>query len=335
MHDLSWQENKVITHIKKRTTKQRFHQQRIGLGDDALAFDTRGRTTQLVTMDSMVENIHWKSAWCSPAEVAEKLVAVNVSDMAAMGGIPQRAFLTASIPRYVRQQVVNQFLDRLVKALSHYAIDLAGGDTTASPGAWMLTLTLQGQSRGQRILTRDQAKPGDMILLTGHAGAAAAGRFLLDKPIVKQQPWRQTLINRFLYPEPRLEASRLLLSSRRVQTAMDSSDGLARDLRQLAASSRVGAVLYATNVPLSVATRMAARYYHRDPLEWALTGGEDYELLFTCAPKDVGPVMDLMQQGTQLSCTIIGEIKERQAGLKLLTATGQRNPLPQGFEHGR
>ncbi len=333
MQDHPWQESKVIAHIKKRRARKHFHPRRLGLGDDAFAFDEQAQAVQLVTMDAMVEKVHWKKNWCSLGDVAAKLVAVNVSDIAAMGGLPQRAFLTVCIPPQETQHQVNHFLDGLIQALHRYHIDLAGGDTTVSSGPWMITLGLQGQSRGPRLLTRTQARPGDLIVMTGDAGAAAAGRCLLDKPSL-EQPWRRVLINRFLFPEPRLEAGALLATSGRVFSAMDCSDGLARDVRQLAAGSQVGAVLEAGRIPLAMATRMAAACYHHDPLDWALNGGEDYELLFTCARRHAEAVMAIIHEKTKLPCTIIGEIKERRAGVKLLTTAGRKQPLPKGFEHG-
>lgn len=328
-----WLETDIIGYIKKKIKKKTFYQQIIAIGDDSFAYKTHGRHTHLITTDAMIEGIHWRPHWCSPEELAAKLVAVNVSDIAAMGGQPERAYLTLGIPAKYKSGTIYQFIDGLIEHLKKFQIDLCGGDTTASPSALMLSLTLQGRALPSAIMTRNTAKPGDLILITGDLGAAAAGRLALSKPKF-QSDWRTGLINRFLLPIPRLEESRLLVKTKKVHALMDCSDGLAGDIRRLTAASGVGAVIYAANLPVAVNTRMAAQRFKQNVLSWVLSGGEDYELLFTCAPDNAGLLIEQFNKVSETPCAIIGEITSKTQGVSLITAEGYKQTMPKGFEHG-
>lgn len=327
-----WNESEVVNYLQRLVKKHSFHPVVLPNGDDAYAYPVRSRRPQLITTDAMVEQVHWKAKWATPEDLAYKLVAVNLSDMAAMGGQSERAFLTMALPKAMPQQFVRRFLSALSKRLQQEHIDLCGGDTSASTKTMMLSLTLQGTGTHGKLPSRSAAQPGDLIFITGDLGAAAAGRFILDKPYFDSD-WREALIQRFWRPEARLEESRMLVRSKKIHAMMDCSDGLAADCWRLAEASQVGAVIYAANLPVAIPTRMAAQRYKQDLLAWVLGGGEDYELLVTCPARYAVDLVTLFQQQAKIPIALIGEVTTKNRGIKLQTAQGVFTDMPKGFQH--
>jgi thiamine-monophosphate kinase len=230
----------------------------VGIGDDAAVFSD-GR---VVTTDTMIEGIHW-DAHLSPGDVGWKLVAVNASDVGAMGGRPEWALLTLSLPSPLDRAWVREFAAGTRAACEHWGITLVGGDTTGSPGPRVATLMLHG--RAERPVLRSGGRPGDRVWVTGELGRAAEA-FLSDAP-------SPGALAHFRRPEPPVAFGAALGASGLATAMMDLSDGLAADLTRLAAASRVGAVLDPSAVP-------GAR-----PLAWRTSFGEDYEFLFTSPPE--------------------------------------------------
>ncbi len=252
----------------------------LGLGDDGAVWRPTSGEDVVVTTDSLVENIHFRRDWTDWESLGHKILAVNVSDLAAMGSLPKIAVITLGLSG---DELVSdlQALYRGIGDLAHRnAMTIAGGDIVRSPHSLLFHVTALGETRQRRFLVRSGAKSGDVIAVTGTLGASAAGlRLLAMQP---DDPRRgatttQALIDAHLRPEPRVALGAILLEHG-ATSAMDLSDGLAGDLLKILEASRVSAELDARRVPVAAAVRALF------PDEWfdlALRGGEDYELLFT------------------------------------------------------
>lgn len=327
----TWREFRLIGGIRRRFARLGPGDV-LGLGDDAAAYRPERGRLELVTCDALLEGVHWDFAWCGPRALGRKTAAVNLSDIAAMGGIPRRAYLTLALPRSAQERMALEIAAGLDAELKRCGARLAGGDTVASPGPMMLSLTLQGAVPENELLTRAGARPGDCILVTGHLGAAGAGLQFARNPALAS-PARRAVLRKLLTPVPRLAEGRVLARSGRVTAAMDLSDGLAGDLRRLAEAGGVGARVEAARLPIAPATRRAARDCGGDAVALALSGGEDYELLFTAAPADAPRLIRAVKARTGTPCAVVGEILPARKGLRLTELDGRERPLPAGWEH--
>jgi thiamine-monophosphate kinase len=328
----------------------------LGIGDDAALLEVPPERQLVVTIDTLVEEVHFRRDWTGPEDLGWKSLAVNVSDIAAMGAEPLAAFLSLALPGDMDVTWVEAFARGMEACAREYRCAIAGGDTVRSPHPLAITVTLLGTvERGQALL-RSGARPGDAVCVTGTLGDSAAGLALLQKGVGcgvsgarpdrtpnTQHPTPNTehptphtiplapLLAAHHRPCPRLAAARTLAASGWVTAMMDLSDGLASDLRHLAARSGAGARLRRAVLPLSDATRAAAAALRVDPTDWALHGGEDYELLLTLPFSVVERARHLTSPlGTPI--TVVGEIVSE--GLWLAEADGREVALePTGFAH--
>ena len=298
----------------------------VGPGDDAAAVRPPRGSRLLLTTDLLAEGVHFRRTWAPPADLGWKLAAVNVSDIAAMGGRPLWALLSLALPPNLEAGFAAGLRRGLVAATRRFDFAIIGGDTCASGAGVFLSLTLVGVARA-RLLTRDGASPGDLIFVTGHLGASSLGLAALERYGTGSCPGPlRACVRRHLRPEPRLAFGAALARTGLATAAMDVSDGLSRDLGRLCASSGVGAEVSADAVPIQAATIRAARLLGCGAREAALHGGEEYELLFTAKPRDAGPVAALGRRwGLPLS--IIGRVASRGAGVSLIDAGGVRHPF--------
>jgi thiamine-monophosphate kinase len=321
---------------------------RLGIGDDAAILDVMPAREVLVTTDMLLEGVHFKREWGCLRELGRKTVAVNVSDIAAMGGHPHQAFLGLGIPfQGITLAEIEAVLAGLEDEASTVDITLAGGDTCASLSGLVLSLTLLGSVPVGQAIRRSGARPGDGIWVTGNLGGSAAGLWSLDRglrpgmawPAALQRPaWLgaaeeaavQAAMAAHLTPTPRLAAGQAL---RGHATAMiDVSDGLASDLGHVCAESGVAARIQAGRIPLHPGALVAARWSGRDGMDLALRGGEDYELLFT-SPTDPRAVLAGAAPG--LPVARIGEILVGPPVPMLESADGRTEVLAGGFDHLR
>ncbi len=259
-----------------------------GIGDDCAVLRTAGQPW-LVTTDALVEGVHFRLETNPPFRLGKKCLAVNLSDIAAMGGIPRFAFLNLGLPRPVPRGFLSPFIKGLKEEAERFSVALAGGDTHQSPQRIAIGLTVIGEAAGT-IAYRSGAKVGDRLYVSGTLGQSAAGFRLLTKfqkhpPSLRPGVFRE-LLKAHQDPEPQVALGHFLVRHRLVRAMIDLSDGLASDLRHICRASGVGAVLDADQIPLSPALRSAADLLRTAPLELALTGGEDYQLLFS-VPKDL------------------------------------------------
>jgi thiamine-monophosphate kinase len=307
----------------------RFRTQRqdvlLGIGDDCALLSVGEKQQLAVSTDTLVEGVHFLPT-IDPADLGFKALAVNLSDLAAMGADPAWMSLALTLPE-VNEPWLQKFSDSLFSLLDYYGMQLIGGDTTRGPLS--LTLTVQGLIPAGRALTRSGAKVGDWIFVTGTLGDSAAGLAILQQRLVVEDiESRNYLLTRHLRPQPRILQGQALRSL--ASAAIDLSDGLISDLPHILKASGCGARIELDHLPLS-----AALSQHIDPqqaLRWALSGGEDYELCFTVPEIHRGTLETVLTKlGVLWSC--IGQVAAPAEGLQLL-----RQGVPvsydwHGFDH--
>lgn len=295
-----------------------------GIGDDAAVWRVGG--VQAATTDTMVEGVHFRTSTLSWADVGWKAWASNVSDIAAMGGVPLAGLVTLGLPSELHVSAVDALYDGILEACSSYGTELMGGDIVGSPVSFV-TVAMTGVC-GATPLTRGAARPGDALAVTGPLGASRGGLLLLEEGAALDTPARQALALAHRRPAARTDAG-AVLRRQGVRCAMDLSDGLAADLPKLAKASGVAVRVEADQVPVADALRTEFR---PDALRLALSGGEDYELLFA-GPSDIvaGAVAEIP------GSAVIGGIVDGAAG-KVAYVAGRGEPISfgvEGWEHLR
>jgi thiamine-monophosphate kinase len=260
----------------------------VGIGDDCAALALGGADYLLWTVDTLVEGVHFDLAYTTLSQLGWKSLAVNLSDIAAMGGEPRYALLSLGWPPARDRHGALAFGAGLAQAAREYGVAVIGGDTVASPSGLVVTITLTGQVPGPQMLQRSGARVGDLIFVTAPLGEAAAGLEILRQGLELATVLKEPLVEAHLRPRPHLKAGRLLAQEGLATALIDTSDGVATDLFHICQASGVGARLPAAAVPISLRVQAAAAALKRDPLTLALSGGEDYLLLFTSPPETVG-----------------------------------------------
>jgi thiamine-monophosphate kinase len=261
------------------------------------------------------------------------VLAANLSDLAAMGAEPRLALLSLVLPDALPLAELDALLDGFMDLASRTGTALVGGNVTRSPGPLVIDVTLTGAAKRRKVLTRGGARPGDELFVTGTVGGAAAGlAWLAGQPAGSPADADvRAAVERFLRPEPRLRMGRLAGRTRAASAAMDLSDGLADAVRQVAETSGTGAAVDAAAIPIHPG--VAAVFGREAALDAALSGGEDYELLFA-VPRRAGRRFAAAARLARLAVARIGVLTPPDAGLVLHTDAGDR-PIPEGFEHFR
>jgi len=306
----------------------------LGVGDDTAILDIGGEQLLLATVDSQVEGVHFTFQGCGAEQVGRKALAVNLSDIAAMGGEPRYALVSLVIPPHLPLDLLEQVYAGMRLEAEAFATAIVGGNV-AGMGAdkgeqLILDITLLGTVERGHAITRGGAHVGDTLCVTGSLGAPAAGLYAQSHPGLPYPAQAlEAVLLRQCMPHPRVREGRVLAGfGPDVITAMlDISDGLSGDLSHLCQRSHVGARVEVARLPISSAARAIADTASRDPLPWALHGGEDYELLFTAPPNHVEAVTQAVQSATGTSVTPIGTITESQDGMQLLYPDGRVEAL--------
>ena len=310
---------------------------RLGIGDDAAVFDPSPGASLVVTSDSLIEGVHFRlgDGWSDWRSLGHKTLAVNLSDLAAMGAVPRLATVTLGLRGTERVADLLDLYRGLGEVAERHRTLVAGGDIVASPTALGLHLTAIGEAPAGMILTRSGARPGDLIAVSGTLGAAAAGlRLLLSGPDDHRRDaaTADALVSAHLRPQPRLDLAPILVRYG-ASSAMDLSDGLFGDLPKILAASDVAARLDAAQIPVAAAVRAL---FPEDWLDLATRGGEDYELLFTAPPAAFGAIVGAAA-ATGATVTAIGEILPPAAGsppFALRGLDGVERPVRVGaFDH--
>jgi thiamine-monophosphate kinase len=310
----------------------------VGPGDDAAVLAPARGTLDVITVDAIVEGVHFDWRFVAPEEAGHRALAVNLSDLAAMGAEPRAALLSLALPEDAAVEMVDRFLDGFLDVAQRHKTALVGGNITRISGPWVADVTAIGSVRPRRILSRSGARPGDAIYVTGSPGTAAIGLRVLravadgDQLAGIRSSWPDAT-ERYLHPEPRIRAGLLLGRNRAASSCMDLSDGLADGLRQVAAASGVGMSIDASALPVSEEVTRWHAQHGDETLGTVLGGGDDYELLFTVRPSQRGRLRMVRQQLGTLPVTRIGVVT-KGSDIVVATADGPR-PLPQGFEHYR
>lgn len=304
----------------------------LGIGDDAAVWTPEPGEWLVVTTDSLVEGVHFRLDWTDWRSLGHKLLAVNLSDLAAMGARPRLAVLTLSLRGTERIADLQAMYEGIGALALRAGAMIAGGDIVGSPDCLQIHVTAIGETRAGRWLTRSAAQPGDLVCVSGTLGASAAGyRLLRDDGPARRAASADRLIEAHLRPEPRIALGQLLLESG-ATCAMDLSDGLFGDLPKILKASGVSATIDADRIPVAAAVRAL---FPREWLELATRGGEDYELLFTLSPERFA---DVKRRADASGATIsaIGEIDDRtsQPALFMRDSSGERIPVRAGaFDH--
>jgi thiamine-monophosphate kinase len=317
-------ERALIERIKARLTSPAWVL--VGAGDDAAVIEPERRMADVLTTDALVEDIHFDRRFCPPDAIGHKALAVNLSDLAAMGALPRAALLSLVLPGELPAADVDGILDGLLALAARHKVTLVGGNITRSPGPLVVDVTAIGAVAPRRVLTRSGARPGDEVYVTGRVGNGAAGlQAFREGGLV---PDAQA---HYLRPEPRVRAGLLLGRNRAASACMDLSDGLADAVRQVAEASGVGMAIRADAVPIEDAVRAWFVQRRADPAIAAIAGGDDYELLFTSRPAQRGRLRAVRSHVGTLAITKIGVVT-RGRDVVLQTAGGEQE-LPRGFEH--
>ena len=299
----------------------------VGIGDDAAAW-YGDASIQLATIDSLIQDVHFSLDTTPWYELGWKALAVNLSDIAAMGGVPRYALVSLTLPGQTEVEDVAALYEGMIELAQKFEVGIVGGDTCRAPVV-TITISALGSTSDEGVLTRSAAKPGDKIAVTGCLGSSAAGMEMLTGQLQFTPEVAAYLRGAFLNPMPRVIEGQLLVKQG-VKAAIDISDGLVSDLRHVCEASRVGARVEVDRIPIH---HMVRENFGDKDLELALSGGEDYELLFTASSEVIDKVKSLV------SCpiTVVGEITSGAVGeVTLVDINGSSLELGKGgWEHFR
>ncbi|HEY4288900.1 MAG TPA: thiamine-phosphate kinase [Puia sp.] len=297
----------------------------VGVGDDAAVIDHFGKQT-VITTDLLIEEVHFDLMYTPLQHLGYKSVVVNLSDIYAMNAIPTHIVMGLGISNRFSLEALDEFYEGVYAACEAYGVDLVGGDTASSKKGFVISVTAIGEVTPDRFVKRSTAKKGDLLCCTGDLGAAYLGLIILEreKKIFLESPGvkadlegEKYVIGRLLKPEARKDIVEFFHESGVLPTSMmDISDGLSSEILHICRQSELGCVVYEEKIPIAEDTRNAAYKFELDPTACALSGGEDYELLFTVAQEDY----DKLVLNEQIS--VIGYMTEPEKGKKIITKGG-------------
>ena len=307
------------------------------IGDDAAVINNSDWMT-VVSTDSLVEGIHFDMVYTPLKHLGYKAVVVNLSDIYAMNAIPHQIVVSIAFSNRFSVEAIDELYDGIRAACKHYKVDLIGGDTTSSPKGLFINVTAIGRARPERLTYRSGARPGDILCVSGDLGASYLGlqilerekQLFLENPDIKPDLENQAyLIGRQLKPEARGDIIAYMAKNDIIPTAMiDISDGLSSEVLHICKQSDVGALVEEGKVPIHPDSEKMALNFKLDPITTALSGGEDYELLFSVDPGDLEKIR------TMPDIYIIGEITDKSFGAKLQTTGNNLHDLTaQGWTH--
>lgn len=293
----SLSEFQLIEEIKKWLDQKNLA---VKIGDDAAAFSLKSNLLTLLATDSLIENVHFKLGAITPLDLGYKSLVVNISDIAAMGGTPKFATVSLGLPAKIDFAFIKAFYKGISEAASAYSLIIAGGDLTSSKEL-VINISVIGQVEKDRILKRSTAKVGEQILVTGSLGASIAAGYTLR-------------------PQARVEQAKIAAKIG-VKTAIDISDGLISDCQRICEASDVGCRIFADKIPIAK---------HADSLQMALSGGEDYELIFCTSKNKAQKLKDVFQRKKWL-ISEVGEIIPK--GIEVVDKGGRQIKWQKGYEH--
>jgi thiamine-monophosphate kinase len=302
----------------------------VGVGDDAAVIDHFGKQT-VITTDMLVEGVHFDLMYTPLKHLGYKTVVVNVSDVYAMNATPTQITISIAFSNRFSKESMDEFYEGIYAACEKYGVDLIGGDTTTSQKGFIISCTAIGEVAIDKVVKRSGAVKGDLLCVSGDLGAAYLGLTLLEreKKIFLENPNIQPdlegekyIVQRILKPEARKDIIGFFAEQNVTPSAMiDISDGLSSEILHICRQSNVGCVLYEDKIPIEEDTRDAAFKFHLDPTSCALSGGEDYELLFTIAQNEYDKIKD------NIDISVIGYMTDADQGAHIYTKGGGKHPI--------
>jgi thiamine-monophosphate kinase len=319
----------------------------VGIGDDAAVVEPERNRLEVLSVDAIVEGIHFDRRFTPPGAIGHRALAVNLSDLAAMGAAPRLALLSFVLPPALLRDDFDALVSGLAALALRHKLHVVGGNLTRSPGPLMIDVTVIGTAKRRQVLTRGGARPGDALYVTGSLGGAAAGLEILRHATSAageaKDPAGSTLAqgfercaNRYLYPEPRVRMGLTLGRNRVASACMDLSDGLADGVRQIAEASGVGIIVDAGALPVDEGARAWFDARGGDALSKAITGGDDYELVFT-SPRRANGRLRAASRGADVAVTRIGVCTEAHTLILRRSSDGPPTDeaIPSGYTHFR
>jgi thiamine-monophosphate kinase len=304
-----------------------------GIGDDCAVFGPYAGRFFLFTTDMLVEGIHFLRDRITPYQLGWKSMAVNLSDIAAMGGRPLVSLVSLAIPVQTDVELIRTLYKGMKDICGLHKVNIVGGDTVASPDALVINVSLIGDVGEHEVLYRSGARPGDKIYITGTVGDSAAGLKILKNEIVPPASMSSHFIKAHNEPRPLIHTGKAIAASRVASAMIDVSDGLLSDLGHICKESGVGGLLFRSKIPLSSELKRLASVANFNPLDLALSGGEDYLLLLT-VPEQKTQDLELLSKGKRpFPLYLIGEIA-KGAGIRMVSDDGSVEVVsPKGFDH--
>lgn len=313
----------------------------VGISDDAAVYRPSPGTVQVLTTDAFAEGIHFDLTFTAPKHLGWKVMAASVSDVLAMGALPRYATVALSLPGKITVPMIDELYAGIAACAQEYGFAVVGGDTIGSAANLTIAVSMTGEAAEGEIVTRAGARPGDYLCVTGHLGASIAGLRVLnrekrawlgakDRAAFRPDlaPYAPALEKHFV-PKPRIGLVRAARGAVKINAMIDISDGLASEVHHLCRGSGVGAAVHGRNLPIDGLTQKIASEFGDDPVEYALYGGEEYELLLALADAEFEKL-----EALAVDVTIIGRIGDREKGVSLVREDGSEEPLrPGGWDH--
>jgi thiamine-monophosphate kinase len=305
----------------------------VGVGDDAAVVEPERNRLDVLSVDALVEGVHFDRAFTPPAAIGHRALAVNLSDLAAMGATPRLCLLSLVLPGAWPVADFEAMIDGLLALAARHRMHVAGGNLARSPGPLVIDVTVSGTIKRRQIATRSGARAGDELYVTGTIGAAAAGLGMLQEAGAVAS---EACTTRYLYPEPRVRIGQLIARNRAASACVDLSDGLADAVHRLAEASSVGVVVEGDALPIEPAARDWFSRHSGDATLRALTGGDDYELLLAVRPRARRRLAQVTRHAG-IPLTRIGVCTDDRAVLLRCGPDDQKydSPLPGGYGHFR
>ncbi len=301
----------------------------VGIGDDAAVIMPTKDMLQLISTDMLMEGVHFDLSFISPFQLGYKSLAVNLSDIAAMGGIPKQVVVSLALPKQIETEFIIELYRGMKDLARQFGVNIVGGDTVSSLHGIAINVTVIGEVTEQKLQKRSGAKQGDLVVVTGTLGSSAAGLALLQNGEYTTCDFSDSLVNAHLMPLPQVVMANDIANYS--HSMNDISDGLASEAKEIAIASEVGMCLYETEIPLSPELITASRVLKKSALAYALYGGEDYQLIFTIAPEKY----QLLKQCHLVnSITVIGEVTPQNGVVELVQEDQQIVQLEsKGYNH--
>ena len=329
-------ERRLLDLIRARLSAQSRRSRRglvVDIGDDAAVVVPTRNAQSVLTTDAQIEGVHFERRLAAPADIGYRALAVNLSDLAAMGARPRWALLSLMLPGVMPVREIEDLVDGMVACGNAHGAAVIGGNLTRSPGPLMVDVTVVGEAMPRRVLTRSGARPGDAVYVSGTVGGAAAGLEMLRAArSTIDNEFERACIERYRRPEPRVKLGLTMAQARAARAAIDLSDGLAEAAAQLAEASGCGIEVDGALVPIEEGARVWWETAGRDPLMAALTGGDDYELLFAVPGNRGGQLRHARSRVAAPALTRIG-VLTKDPDARVLVRNGRKESLPKGFVH--